>query len=467
VTARTTVAVTIFLVSWGLTTHGKYSATGDEPHYLLVAQSLRSDRDLDLENNYAHNDAALFGASGLQPELHARRSRTGRLLPVHDIGIPVVLLPAYVVAANVARVPSDAILRRFHMNRGLFAYSLISLVIIAIVTSAAVIMVGVLEHEGLTGWAAASVVCVAWLSPPVLSNSFLVFPEPFALLITASAVALWAARRRHWGRIDSAVVLALGVLPWFHRKYALFAVALLGVGLWRRRGQIRNLSNASRVGLAVTFLAPSIALAVWTLHTWGNLLGPLAFGRLPFSWSSFANGIVGLFLDRENGLLWWAPIYALLPAAWWLRRSDLAVWLLPVGALLIPSAAHDQWWGGFSPAGRFLVPLVPVFCLASVALIRQNVMRYAAFALIVPQVAITAYGWQHPHTFWPRGDGNNRVLAALCHSWGSVERWLPSFRSEPASAWPAAVVLLLILAAANVALIVVCRSPSSAPDAHG
>ena len=81
--------LTIFLVSWGLTTHGKYSATGDEPHYLMIAQSLRADGDLNLANNYAQHDGVLFGAAGLEPETHARPGRGGILRPVHDIGLAV------------------------------------------------------------------------------------------------------------------------------------------------------------------------------------------------------------------------------------------------------------------------------------------------------------------------------------------------------------------------------------------
>src|SRR6186997_2777135 len=130
-------AAAIFLVSWGLTTHGKYSATGDEPHYLMVAQSLWADGDLDVGNNYERRDGVLFGAGGLQPELHARAGRSGAILPVHDVGVPFLLLPAYVAATNLATIPSERVLQRVRMNRGLFAYSLISLLMIAVATGAA------------------------------------------------------------------------------------------------------------------------------------------------------------------------------------------------------------------------------------------------------------------------------------------------------------------------------------------
>ena len=51
--------------------------------------------------------------------------------------------------------------------------------------------------------AASSIVLALWLAPPVLSNSFLVFPEAFALLATASAV------RTAFGAADEPVVCGL------------------------------------------------------------------------------------------------------------------------------------------------------------------------------------------------------------------------------------------------------------------
>jgi hypothetical protein len=103
-----------------------------------------------------------------------------------------------------------------------------------------------------------------------------------------------------------------------------------------------------------------------------------------------------------------------------------------------------------------------VFCLGAIALLRERAARYAALVLLIPQLAIAAYGWQHPRTLWPRGDGENRVLAALFGSVGGPDGWIPSFRLEPASAWQAAAVLLVILACVNAAL--VWAAPRAAAD---
>lgn len=446
----------IFLVSWGLTTHGKFSATGDEPHYLIVTQSLWTDHDLDVSNNYASNGGALFGGGGLEPEMHARPGKSGKLLPVHDIGVSFVLIPAYAAAINVATLPSDSLLQRFRMNRGLFAYSIISFSVILLVVCAAAITMTALEHSGYSESSAAVIVTVLWLAPPVLSHSFLIFPEPFALLVTAWAVLEWTAPPRHWGFRQNAFAFVLGALPWLHRKYTFYAVAILAITWCYRWRSINASGGRRRVRTAALFLLPQLAFVLWTLHYWGNLAGPMALDGLPFSVRSLLEGVPGLLVDRENGLLWWAPVYALLPAAWWLRRSEVGLWLLPIAALMIPCAAH-QWWAGFSPAGRFLVPLVPIFCLAAGVLLKGRTTRYAAIALLVPQIAITAYVWQHPRALWPRGDGRNRVLSSLLGAIGQTDRWLPSFRTAPDTAWSVGIALLLVIAALNAALVISFR----------
>src|SRR5215203_5354517 len=254
-------AAAIFLVTWGLTTHGKYSVTGDEPHYLMVAQSLLVDADIDVANNYAANQGAAFGASGVQPELHIRQTSGGRALPVHDIGVPVVLAPVLAVAKAVSTIPGDGTLRRFRMNRGLFAYSLVSLVMIALTTLGAVLTMGALQSAGASARIASLAVGIAWLSPPVISNAFLVFPEPFALLVTALVVAACARGHTMWTPRDALVVAALGALPWFHRKFAFYALALLAVFLWRRAAAIRALATPAKVTIAVIFAILPLALA--------------------------------------------------------------------------------------------------------------------------------------------------------------------------------------------------------------
>jgi hypothetical protein len=428
--SRYFVPVTFFLVAWTLTTHGKYSVTGDEPHYLIVSQSLLSDGDLDLRNNHAEHQEVRFGAATLEPGPHAQVDRGGRLMPVHDIGVPVLLLPVYAIAVTVADWPPEGLLLRFRMSRGLFAYSIVSLFLIAVAALAAAITRAALQDQGLSDGPASVVVLTLWLAPPVLSNAFVVFPEVFALLITASAVRLSARTGPISARAFVLGALAMGTLPWLHRKYAPYALLLFAVVVWKQRAGLRRLSPRAWCLAGAGLSIPSAALAGWTWYHWHSLSGPLAQDGPPFSWTALKAGWLGLLVDRENGLVPWAPSYLLLPLGWWLTWPRSLLWLLPVAAVFLLSAAHHQWWAGFSPAGRFLAPLVPIFASIIGSVVQHDRYRPAFLLLAFPQLLISAYVWQHPRSLWPLGDGTNRALSALL-SWVHIpDRFVPSIRAD-------------------------------------
>jgi hypothetical protein len=458
VRSRRFIPLVVFLVTWSLTTHGKYSVTGDEPHYLITATSLLLDGDIDLRNNYDNGNGRLFGSPGLIPELHARAATDGRFLPVHDVGLPVLTLPVLAVALKVSSLVSPSILARFRMTPGLFAYSLVSLWIAGLFALAAMLTDRSLRAGGAPARRATTIVLAAWLTVPVLSNSFLLFPESIALLVTAWTVMTASGPQGGWRPRDTALVFALGALPWVHRKYIVYAAALLVTLLWQRREELTR-GRAAR--LVLLFGLPGAALALWTAHYWGSLAGPLAVDRLPFSLDAFAHGAAGTFFDRENGLFVWAPAYALLPAAWWLAGPGHRIWALPIVALVVPGAAHDQWWGGFSPAARFLVPAVPIACvLFSEAVARSRQLAVAAAILLVPQAVMAACGWQKTRWLWPQGDGHNRILELLSPG---LNDWLPSLRTASSHAWLRTFLLLAAVAMVN-ALLAARTQPSRPAD---
>src|SRR3954469_12452072 len=178
----------VFLIVWGLTTHGKFSLTGDEPHYLLMAESLRVDGDLDLANDYAP-------APGDQrreppPEQHARLDRFGALRSMHEPGLAVLLLPVHAAATGLAEAVPPARLAAFRVAPVLFAYALVSLFMLALTCLGLWLLVATLARRVSPGQARAATLIVA-LSPPVLANAFLVFPDTVAF--TVACLALWTA----------------------------------------------------------------------------------------------------------------------------------------------------------------------------------------------------------------------------------------------------------------------------------
>ena len=67
---------------------------GDEPHYLMIAQSLLADHDLRIENNHRQRDYAAFYHGDLAPD-YLKRGRDGEIYSIHAPGLPVLVLPAF------------------------------------------------------------------------------------------------------------------------------------------------------------------------------------------------------------------------------------------------------------------------------------------------------------------------------------------------------------------------------------
>src|SRR5689334_21907655 len=68
--------------------------TGDEPHYLVITQSLLLDHDLKVANNYARDDYAAYYGGLLSPQ-PSPPGVDGEQYSHHAPGLPVLVAPAF------------------------------------------------------------------------------------------------------------------------------------------------------------------------------------------------------------------------------------------------------------------------------------------------------------------------------------------------------------------------------------
>jgi DIE2/ALG10 family len=423
VTSSRLIVLVVFLVVWGLITHGTYAGSGDEPHYLMVAQSIAFDGDFDVENNYAQRDN-LIGAGELQPELHVRRGRGGVMRPIHDIGLPLLSAPyvrvAYPFAEWLAAHLPQTLMQAARLTAPLIFRHLISLAMALLTGLLGVQLFAIFARTAESERQAVRWALLLTLSPPLLSHSFLFFTEiPSALLVAwlvkvlsdASAFAGLRQDRRD-ERMPALVGLAIGLLLLIHvRNIALVLVFVVWAVMRFRR---RRLSPASWAMFAMG-VAVLLAVRTVTVYTfWGTFVTtPIARPDLSMSvFDALREAVaraIGLLFSRDYGLLWLAPVYLLAivglrlirSTPWLDARMTWALLIAYLVTLLIPYANPYGVAGGFAPASRMIVPIVPLLAVAVFAAARALPMPTRL--LVVLQIAIDVFVWQWPKTLW-RGE---------------------------------------------------------------
>jgi len=320
-------------------THARVGPQGDEPHYLMVADSLLRDGDLSLGQDYAEGRYAVFHDAPLAPHYRVR-GRGGAIYSLHAVGLSVLILPAWALAGYAGVTVLMALLA-----------ALVALEVRKWVQETT-------GREGLAeaaGWVTA-------LSPPLVHYAGLVFTEvPAALLLS---YGLRRGRDASLGRGGAAVVgLAAAALPWLNVRYAPLAAIVLAHALWRH----------PRWRTAIAALAPALVSGVGLLvyhHVLYGFIDPRrVYGRRPeIALSTLPEGLPGLLLDQEFGLLVYAPLLALaLPGLVFLWRRDRRLGVaavVAVLAVLLTAGTWHMWRGGFNPPGRFLVPIAPLLAVA-------------------------------------------------------------------------------------------------------
>ena len=397
--------------------------TGDQPHYLMQVISLVEDGDLDLKNNYTTAESyGHFSAPGRRREgfrgipVSYRLDAAGHVVvrvtesgeawyPKHSPGLPVLLQPGWLIGRALTPWLDDLTAG----GNGGWPGTVVQMSLVGALLATQVFL---LAWEVTGRRAIAFVVwAVISFSVPQLLLSLMVYPEIVAALVLAYAFRHLVVRPLPTIPWRLALLgLALAVLPWLNPRFVLVSggLALLAaVVLWRaarsahpgplpegegvcpaspmrRRGgaMLATLLSGARPGsLLLGPLAVSMAALRWfQLAVHGSSLAvadqyegffvpTMVDGRLGADWQALMLALAGLFVDRQYGLLVFAPVYALaavgLVALW--RVPGYRWTVIALGVIAVPyvalTADFRVWWGGWSPPARYLAVLTPLLAV--------------------------------------------------------------------------------------------------------
>ena len=324
--------------------------TGDEPHYLIITQSLLYDHDLQIENNHERGDYRDYYRGELLPH-YVRRGRNGAIYPMQSPGLPALVLPAFALGGYRAVVV-------FLLLLSASACGLAWWLAWRITEDAS---------AAWFGWAACA------LSAPFVFVSFTVFPDgPSAGVVL---VGFWALLRADWERTrehgseesegSSSIRsllrwflygMAFAALPWMHTRFAVLAATLAGLVLVR----LAHVPNA--MSKAVAFLSvPALSALGWLFFfviIYGTPDPTAPFGDTHNSFAGLANGLGGLLFDQGFGLFATAPVLVCAFAGF-ARSKRLALeWCVVAGPYGLAIGTYPVWWAGMSGPARFLTPLL-------------------------------------------------------------------------------------------------------------
>jgi hypothetical protein len=345
-------AATIGLPAFGTSEFG-----GDEPHYLLTAESIVSDHDLDLRDEYA-----TYAYRDWYPYVLERHGRLtlGQANEPTGAGFALLIAPAYAIGGPLA----------------------VQLLLAALAALAFVLAAALARRVVPEPWATGTALACG-LSPPALAYATTVTPELTAGGLLAAAAVL-ALKVRELPRIRWVVgaAIALGGLPWLGLQFTVAGLVIaLAMLRWLRR-RARGFALLVEIEVILFSLVMFVVVNDQLFGGFTPAAAAIPGDRLDALGAADFLGraprLVGLWIDRDYGVLRWAPLVALGAYALWLlwrSHRDHIARVLPERALvevaallcalvcgaqvLVATFVAPTMFGFFFP-GRYLVAALPV-----------------------------------------------------------------------------------------------------------
>ncbi len=328
---------------WGGMYFGRWATdyNGDSGHYIIQAESLWYDHDLDLVNNFDEIENKIIAHSGPAKMHISKNAKNGHFYSWHPFGLPILLAPM--------------------VSFGSLGLHL-GLAIIAAVGSTGLIIACILMG---TGTIPAVVLTLLFsLSPLWTFYAFQVLPETAgATAMIWILIALLLIRTRPWLSV-AIMTTCCFMLPWLQTRF--IAPAAAGglsylLSLWKSDQALINRRRQAMVFIGLSVVGGLTYLFVYSTmfehaRSYANLLlfsYPAGMYRVLFSWRSISTTLP-LFPIMLAAIIWCAAKDKQY------RNTAIIVFAIFL-SVLTTSCANPYWAGGSVMPGRFLLVTAPLF----------------------------------------------------------------------------------------------------------
>ncbi|MFC2141680.1 hypothetical protein ACFLR7_01955 [Acidobacteriota bacterium] len=292
----------VLMLSEGIT------LSGDEPHYMIISQSLLQDGDFDLSNNYASHDYRQYMPPTTRLSPHVAPRTQGRY-SFHSPGLSVLLFPFFTVGSFFGGK-----LQLFIVRFGMSIFG----ALLGLQVFLYAFQEWKQEKLALGLWAVFS------FTTPVFFHSLHIYPE-IVITLFSLTIFRWIRFSRS---ISSYSLLGMGLMLslfiWLHAvKYTLVLIPLSIYCVW-------ELLRKHRIGWRLLiFLAFPFCLTLLHLYFSKSLYGSYSIFSVSLEGATSAGestaylrslvsafplrarleSLAGYFFDQRDGLLLYAPIY--------------------------------------------------------------------------------------------------------------------------------------------------------------
>lgn len=326
---------------WNWERHNWFHIRGDEPAYLLLADSISQYGSFELTlslQKQLETGSIISGLASFDQAaffFHAIEGKHG-FFSAHNIGLPLLLSIPYSLGGTVA--------------------AKVSLILLSSLT---VVFSWLISGHFTSNLKVRLISTVsATFSLPFISASSQVYPDLVAGVIALSAITflMLDGDNSIKARLaEFSVSLAIAFLPWLQIKFSACAIILALSLYFKVKTKTRSITRSM---MFLFFTTISLLLvASYNIYSFGRISGIYENGSLEISRHSLMV-LVGLHLDRFQGIFIQNPAYLvglifLIP---FVRRNWFAgaTVILVYGSLVVPNALHTNWYGGDSFAGRFV-----------------------------------------------------------------------------------------------------------------
>ena len=365
--------------------------TGDEPHYLLITQSLLSDGDINLFNNYRDKDYLQFYPGELTSHALPGKKGPGYEYPKHTPGLPLLLVPSYFIGEKLGGFVSHLTHNPIRQQQILIFTLHVSMdLLTALLCWIFFLLVRDFtknQNVALLSW------FILAMTSPLFFYSHLIYPEIPASLIIIVVLFRFLSSKDLSSSTFLWIGLGIAFLPWLGVKYIILSVGLFGfifINFWK--------ANRWRGKNTLLFIAPLLLSSgfflfyLWSLYgnIWPSSIykGYLSSGSSPFltifhfNVSEFFRCGLSYLFDQRVGIFPYSPIYMIFFSGVvlsFVRKKRQTLPLFGMFLLYWCFCSLAYYWGGYCPPGRALLPVTFILALFMAGALAWGKNPYSLF----------------------------------------------------------------------------------------